>query len=154
MNTRTLKKKLEYKIPQIRLAIIQEKMIETFQIHTPGDIHEYAEPLKYLSEEHFVSFHLNTKNHIIGYHVVSHGTLTASLVHMREVFKAALLSNACTIIVAHNHPAGSLMPSAEDIATTKQLIKAGVILGVHVLDHIVVSINGIASIRERYPELW
>lgn len=154
MNTRSLKKELKYKIPQLKLALIREGKAETFQISSPDDIHHYAEPLKHMSEEHFVAFHLDARNHVIGYHVVSHGTLTASLVHPREVFKAALLSNSHAIIAAHNHPGGSLSPSDEDVKTTKQLIQAGRLLGVELLDHIVVSFKGITSIRELHPRLW
>jgi len=113
-----------------------------------------AEYLQFFSEEHFISFHIDAKNTIIGYHDISHGTLNASLVHPREVFKAALLTNAYGIIVAHNHPAGSLDPSREDLETTTQLIKAGALLGVNVIDHLIVSSNGMRSLRERYPELW
>jgi DNA repair protein RadC len=70
------------------------------------------------------------------------------------VFKAALISNCYAIIVAHNHPAGSMEASSEDISTTKQLIKAGKIMGVSVIDHIIVSSNGLTSLRETMPELW
>jgi DNA repair protein RadC len=76
------------------------------------------------------------------------------LVHPREVFKAALLANSHSLIVAHNHPAGSLTPSLEDIETTEVLIKAGKLLGVPVADHIIVSSNGIQSLRELRPGLW
>lgn len=154
MSTRKLKKDLQYRIPQIKLALIRERTAETFRINTPSDIHDYAEPLRHLAEEHFVSFHLDARNHIIGYHLVSQGTLTASLVHPREVFKAALLSNSHTLIVAHNHPGGSLTPSDDDVQTTKQLIEAGRLLGVELLDHIIVSYRGISSIREDLPNLW
>jgi DNA repair protein RadC len=85
---------------------------------------------------------------------VSHGTISASLVHPREVFKAALLSNAHTIIVAHNHPTGELTPSDEDLQTTEQLVKVGRLLGVSVLDHIIVSFRGIKSLREYHPDLF
>lgn len=154
MNTRKLRKELNYKIPQLKLALIRERQVETFQINTPSDIAEYVEPLKYMPEENFLSFHLDARNQLVGYAVVSHGTLTASLVHPREVFKGALLSNAHTLIVAHNHPAGSLAASREDLETTKQLISAGRILGVEVLDHIIVSHRGNTSIREMHPQLW
>ena len=106
------------------------------------------------AEEHFVSFHLNAKNEIVGFQIVSRGTVSASLVHPREVFKAALLANSYALIVAHNHPAGSLTPSPEDIETTEMLIKAGDLLNVKVIDHIIVSSNGIQSLRELRPALW
>jgi DNA repair protein RadC len=106
------------------------------------------------SEEYFIAFHLDAKNQVIGYQVVSHGTLTASLVHPREVFKAALLSNANAIIVAHNHPAGSLSPSQEDLSTTETLIKAGDLLGVKVMDHIIVGAVGLNSLRDTRSHLW
>lgn len=76
------------------------------------------------------------------------------LVHPREVFKAALLSNAFAIIVAHNHPSGIVEASSEDIATTKQLISAGKIMGVSVVDHCIVGFEKLNSLRESMPFLW
>jgi DNA repair protein RadC len=154
MNSRTLKNHLKYIVPEIRLALIKEPGVKPQSLGGPEDVERFVEPLKHYSEEHFVSFHLDAKNQVIGYQIVSHGTLTASLVHPREVFKAALLANSNAIIVAHNHPAGSLKASAEDISTTEILIKAGDILGVKVLDHIIVSHNGCVSLREMMPRLW
>lgn len=97
---------------------------------------------------------MNAKFQVTGYQIVSRGTLSASLVHPREVFKAALIANSYAIIVAHNHPGGSLDPSKEDIETTEQLIKAGQVLGVSVLDHVIVSSSGFQSLRESRFELW
>jgi DNA repair protein RadC len=155
MNTRTLKQHLKYKIPQIKLAIIREPGSQPLPaIRTPDDLEQYLEPMKHLSEEHFVALHLNTKNQISGYHVVSHGTVSASLVHPREVFKAALLSNAYCIVVAHNHPAGSTEPSREDLETTKQLVAAGRLIGVQILDHLIVTYKAVSSIRESHPHLF
>lgn len=105
-------------------------------------------------EEHFVAFHLDAKHQVIGYHIVSHGTVSASLVHPREVFKAALLANSHAVLIAHNHPAGSLTPSPEDIEVTETLIKAGDLMGVKVIDHIIVSSNGLSSLRETRGYLW
>lgn len=101
-----------------------------------------------------MAFHLDAKNQVIGYHVVSHGTVSASLVHPREVFKAALLANSHALIVAHNHPAGSLTPSDEDIDVTRTLIKVGQLMGINVIDHIIVSSNGLCSLRETRGYLW
>jgi DNA repair protein RadC len=154
MNSRVLKRHLKYIVPEIRLALIREPGAKPLALGGPEDLEKFVEPLKHYSEEHFVSFHLDCKNQVIGYHSVSHGTVTNSLVHPREVFKAALLANSNAIIVAHNHPTGSLTPSDEDIQVTETLIKAGEILGVRVLDHIIVSSNGLASLREMRPLLW
>lgn len=154
MNKRALKNHLKYIVPEYKLALIKESGIEPKVVRTPDDVERVLEPLKHYSEEHFVSLHLDGKHQVVGYQIVSRGTLTASLVHPREVYKAAILSNSFALIVAHNHPAGSLKPSAEDIGTTETLIKAGKILGVSLLDHLVVSSNGFTSIRETRPELW
>lgn len=154
MNSRTLKKHLKYIVPEMRLALIKEPGAKPVPIGCPDDLDKFVEPLKHYSEEHFVAFHLDAENQVIGYHIVSHGTVSASLVHPREVFKAALLANSCAIIVAHNHPAGSLSPSSEDIETTETLIKAGKLLGVSVIDHLIVSSNGSCSLRETRPHLW
>ena len=155
MNTRALKKHLKYTIPQIRLAIVREPASRPLPaICTPDDVEHYLAPMKLLSEEHFVSLHLNAKNQVLGYHVVSHGTVSASLVHPREVFKAAILNNASSIIVAHNHPGGSTDPSPDDIRTTRQIVDAGRLLDVRVIDHVIVTYKEIVSIRESHPNLF
>ena len=155
MTKTRLKKHLRYIVPEIRLALIKEPCSKKPQaINHPGDIEQFVEPLKHYSEEHFVSLHLDARQHVTSFHIVSHGTLSASLVHPREVFKAALLANSHSIIVAHNHPSGSEEPSGDDIETTEKLIAAGKLLGVNVIDHIIVTSNGIYSLREYYPNLW
>lgn len=153
MNSRTLKKHLRYIVPQIRLALIKEPG-EPMELKQPDDLARFVEPLKYYAEENFVSFHLDAKNQVTGYHIVSHGTVSSSLVHPREVFKAALLNNSNALIVAHNHPAGTLTPSPEDLDVTETLIAAGKILGVSVLDHVIVTTKGITSLRETHGYLW
>lgn len=154
MNSRTLKNHLKYIVPEMRLALIKEPGGKPQEIRCPDDIERFVEPLKFYAEENFVSFFLDAKNQVMGYHIVSRGTVSSSLVHMREVFKAALLANSSAIIVAHNHPAGSLTPSSEDIEVTETLIKAGALMGISVIDHIIVSSNGLSSLRETRPHLW
>lgn len=154
MNTRNLKKHLKYIVPEIRLALIKEPGKKPLPVFCPSDIGKFVEPLRHYAEEHFVSFFLNCRNEITGYTIVSHGTVSASLVHPREVFKAAVLANSHGIIVAHNHPGGSLTASPEDIETTETLIAAGKIMGISVIDHIIVSSNGLSSLRETRPQLW
>ena len=88
--------------------------------------------------EHFVTLMLDVKNKLIGIHTVSIGTLNAAIISPREVFKAAIIANACSIILGHNHPSGDVTPSPEDLQVTETLKKAGAILDIEVLDHIIV----------------
>ena len=152
--TRTLKRHFRYIIPQYRLVLVKEPGIKPTKITDPISFHHFVQPLAHYSEEHFIAFHLDVQHQVIGYHEVSKGTLSASLVHPREVFKAALLSNAYAIIVAHNHPSGSVTPSREDIETTKQLIAAGKLMGISVVDHCIVSSESMCSLRETEHQLW
>lgn len=95
------------------------------------ELHERA-------EESFYIFTLDVKNRINGIFEVSRGSLNASIVHPREVFKRALLQNANSIILLHNHPSGDPKPSQEDVDITNRLIESGDLLGIRVLDHIII----------------
>lgn len=150
--------KLSYGLPQLRLYLVSEET-KNFKMHPilrPNQAAQLLAPLRHAPEEHFVSLHLNAKHELIGLHEVSHGTLSASLVHPREVYKAALLANSFAILVCHNHPSGSeLTPSQEDFATTKQLLAAGNLLGVTLVDHLIVGpTSSFFSFRENHPQLW
>jgi DNA repair protein RadC len=81
---------------------------------------------------------LNTKQHLLCVHEVSRGSLDSTIVHPREVFKAAVLASAATIALAHNHPSGDPTPSHDDIALTARLINAGAMMGISVIDHIII----------------
>ena len=96
--------------------------------------------------EKMVVLTLSTKNFVNAAHVVSVGALDASIVHPREIFKLAVLSNAAAIVIAHNHPSGDTTPSRADIAVTERLVKAGEILGIAVLDHLIIG-TGYRSLR-------
>lgn len=82
---------------------------------------------------------LNTKNNVIAVHRCHIGSLNSSIVHPREVFKSAILNNAASVIVAHQHPSGDKTPSTEDMNVTKRLVEAGRLLRIEVLDHLVVN---------------
>lgn len=97
------------------------------------------------TEEYFNILCLNAKGLPVGIHEVSHGELSLTPVHPREVFKRALLNNASSIVLNHNHPSGNHAPSKEDKELTKRLRAAGKIIGVTVLDHIITSSNGYFS---------
>lgn len=125
---------------------------ETATIKTPQECYEAAKRLLELHEEpeeHFCIICLNVKNKVVGVHTISVGTLNTSLVHPREVFKAAMLNNASAIILLHNHPSGDPEPSLEDTTTTQRLVSAGEIMGIKVLDHVIVGDGRYVSLRER-----
>jgi DNA repair protein RadC len=92
---------------------------------------------------------LNTKNHIISIQEISVGSLTASIVHPREVFETAVKHHAASMILIHNHPSGDPTPSREDIAVTERLVKAGKVMDIPVLDHVILGNNRFASLKER-----
>ncbi len=98
-------------------------------------------------EEHFMIMYFDTRNKLIN-EEVSVGTLNASLVHPREVFKKAIKDNVAQIIIAHNHPSGDFKPSEEDISTTKRLIEAGKLVGISVIDHLILTSDKYFSFKE------
>lgn len=100
-------------------------------------------------KEHFLLFAMNNKNRLIGYKVISTGSLTASLVHPREVFRAAIFLDAAAIIFAHNHPSGDPAPSNEDIDITKRLKECADVFGIRVLDHIVIGAERFFSFNDK-----
>lgn len=100
-------------------------------------------------KEYFVALYLDACHRVMFREVVSIGTLTASLVHPREVFAPALTRGAAALIVAHNHPSGDPEPSREDRETTRRLVECGRILGIPILDHVIIGTRGYFSFRER-----
>ena len=100
-------------------------------------------------KEHFVILALNNKNRVNGFKVISTGSLTASLVHPREVWRSALSLCAAAVVFVHNHPSGDPAPSAEDQDITRRLKETGDVLGIRVLDHVVLGNNGAFSFSER-----
>jgi DNA repair protein RadC len=154
VSSRMIKNHMKYIVPQMKLVLIRESGPEPIVITSADSIGQFVEPLRHSSEEYFIAFHLDCKLRVTGFHEVSHGTLSASLVHSREVFKAALLNNSHAIIVAHNHPSGIEDASKEDIETTKRLIAGGELLGVQVIDHVIVTASSLYSLRENYSHLW
>ena len=119
-------------------------------IHGPEDAARFASPyFQQESREHFAVLLLNTKNHVLGLRTVSIGSLTASIVHPREVFELAVTHHAAAIILLHNHPSGDPSPSSEDVAVTRRLVKAGKVMDIPVLDHVIIGNGCFASLKER-----
>ncbi len=120
------------------LSLPTVRETSTEQCTTPEDVVRQFDELKQSAQECFVSLTLNTKNHIIDKHLISLGTLNASLAHPREIFRPAITDGAAAIIVAHNHPSGDPTPSPEDIRMTRQIVEAGKIIEIPVIDHIII----------------
>lgn len=131
-------------------------------VRVPMEGHPYREPLRQAVDiyrvfseevatwdrERFLAVLLDARHRIIGLEEVAVGTLTAALVHPRELFKAAILANAHALVLIHNHPSGDPDPSSEDIALTKRLVDAGEIIGIKVIDHIVIGDRCYSSFSE------
>jgi DNA repair protein RadC len=142
------------KIAEIKAAIElgrrhQKPSLAGASFCSSGDVVSYYQPrMKDLKKEMFRCALLDTKNKIIRDEVVSVGSLTASLVHPRETFKAAIRESAAAVIFIHNHPSGDIKPSQEDILLTRRLVQAGEVLGIQVLDHIIIGDGSHFSFRD------
>lgn len=131
-----------------RLA--RARMSDTVTIRSPLDaVDVLSEQLRYLQKEHFVCLFLNTKNHIIAQETLSIGSLNASIVHPREVFRAAIKCSSASIVCAHNHPSGDPTPSPEDISITSRLVEAGHVIGIEVIDHVIIGDGNYISLKEQ-----
>ena len=135
-----------------RVNDVQRKAIKS--IRNPGDAIAYFNFLKDRPQEEMWVLLLNTKHHIIGSKQVSVGTINATLVEPREVFKPAISRLAAAVIVAHCHPSGDCSASPEDRSTTQRLAKSGQLLNIQLLDHIIIGKYGSCSLRENTPQLF
>ena len=135
----------------VRIALVKERplLYEGQRLTAPHQIQAaFQELLGDVDREYFLAFMLDGKNRISSCNVVSIGSLNQAIVHPREVFKAAILSNAAAIIIAHNHPSGDTTPSREDREITRRLKEVGDMIGIRVLDHIIVGDNSYLSFTE------
>lgn len=118
-------------------------------IRNAEDAVKMATPsLREQNKEVFIGLYVGTKNRLLKKEVISIGSLDKSIVHPREVFKPAIEEMSAGVVVLHNHPSGDPVPSEEDIETTRELKKAGELLGIPLLDHIIVGKNRYISMRE------
>ena len=139
-------------IPKVQVSMVKEIYVNNPAYRCSEDVanSEIVEKeLRGSDREKFICVHFNTQNQIISYEVVSMGSLTCSIVHPREVFKAAILANAASVLFMHNHPSGNTEPSIDDIEATKRLCKAGSILGINVLDHLIITTADYLSFRQK-----
>jgi DNA repair protein RadC len=129
---------------------VARKKAELLTIRSPQDAAGYLMELLSLDQqEKFFCLYLNTKNQVVYEKAVFIGSLNASIVHPREVFKEAFKWSAASIIVSHNHPSGDPSPSREDISVTKRLVEAGELLGIECLDHLIIGDGQFVSLKEK-----
>lgn len=132
-----------WEAPVFRLELVKERTLSAPVITSPADVAALlAGYLGRCDREHFVVVMLSAANQVIGISTVSVGSLTATIVNARETFKAAILANARSIVVAHNHPSGNLEPSREDVAVSKGLADAGKLLDIPILDSLIIGHDG------------
>ncbi len=118
-------------------------------INTSKDVVKLLKPeLSFLKREHFLGLYLDSRNCLLKKETVSIGGLNTSIVHPREIFKVAIQESANSVIVVHNHPSGNPKPSRDDVDITKKLVKAGDIVGISLLDHIILGENSYVSMAE------
>ena len=134
---------------ELARRIAGRRLSEGTPFRDPADVFAHFHPqLRDAAQERFAIVLLDGRHRVLREEVISLGTLTASLVHPREVFRPALRASAAGLILVHNHPSGDPTPSNEDRQVTERLAAAGELLGVRVLDHVIVAERGYCSLRE------
>ena len=137
-------------IVSIKMVNVSSFLYQTCTISSPKDAYEMIkDQLQDLDREQFIIACLNTKNEPTNISVVSVGTLNKAIVHPREVFKTAILSNAASIMAFHNHPSGETTPSQQDIQLTNRLYEAGELLSIKLLDHLIIGDGTVTSLKEK-----
>lgn len=123
---------------------------DRFIVRSPEDGAEFVmEEMRTLKQEHFVTLFLNTKNQIIHQQTIFIGSLNASIVHPREIYREAVKRSAASIICVHNHPSGDPTPSQEDIHVTRRLVESGKMIGIELLDHLIIGDRTFVSLKEK-----
>jgi DNA repair protein RadC len=146
----------EAKVAQLKAALELGRRVlaaspeQRYQVRSPADAANLLLlDMAFLEQEQLRVLLLNTKNQVVGSSTVYQGSLNASVVRVGELFSDAVRQNCASIIVAHNHPSGDPTPSQEDVAVTREVIQAGTLLDIEVLDHLVIGRNQFVSLRER-----
>jgi DNA repair protein RadC len=146
---------IERRIPMYHVALVRDESVpyesEPLEVNTPEQVAAICADLRGLDREAFEVLCLSTKNRLLARVNVSLGSLNASIVHPREVFKAAIIANAASVVLVHVHPSGLPDPSGADVQLTRRLCRAGDVLGIEILDSVVLGggdTTAICSMRE------
>ncbi len=135
---------------ELARRLLKEQPEEAYQVRSPADVANLLRlEMSALEHEQFRVLLLDTKNRMIQDHKLYDGTVNTSLVRVAEVFREAVRQNAAAVVVVHNHPSGDPVPSREDIRLTTEIVRAGKLLDIDVLDHVVVATRGFISLREK-----
>jgi len=135
---------MNWQVVQAQLPMVKEA--QAVRITNTKAVADICTDIINLAQECFQVLTLNSKNDLIDRHLITLGLADACLIHPREVFRSAILDNAAAIVCIHNHPSGDPTPSAEDIRITRQLVQAGKIVDIKVLDHVIIGRpNGISQ---------
>ena len=122
--------------------------------HSPEPLYAMLEPFRNRAQEHIILITMDARSRVIGVHTITIGTVNACLIHPREIFRQAIADNAVSIIIAHNHPSGDATPSGADKEVTSKLYKAGEIIGIALLDHLIIGSKKNCSLRESHAHLF
>lgn len=126
----------------------QKKEGRAVFIRTPKQVFEYLKEMGGHTKEHLRGLYLNSRYQVIHDETISIGSLTSSVIHPREIFQPAIEHSAVAVIIAHNHPSGNLSPTNSDIAVTRQIMEAGSVLGIELLDHLIIAGDRYFSIMD------
>lgn len=135
-------------------VLIPENLVRESRVNNCIEASNHFAPLRGMLVESVSIITLDANNGFIAYHLITKGILNSSQAHPREIFRQAILDNACSIIMAHNHPSGNLVPSESDLKITEQVYKAGKIIGISLTDHLIITVSDVVSIRSSYPGLF
>jgi len=128
---------------------VSERTAPDIKVTMPGDLFPLLNKYASKRQEHFLVVTLGGTQNVLRLHLVSVGILNRTLIHPREIFYRAIKDNAHALILVHNHPSGDLNPSREDREATERLVKAGQLMGIQVLDHLIISKAGYYSFKEK-----
>lgn len=134
---------------ELSKRVSSQVLFSTLQISNPSCVAEYMnKKIGNKQQEHFVVLFLDTKHHLIKEETIFIGSLNNSVIHAREIFKAAIANSSAKIMLVHNHPSKVCIPSEQDIKVTARLLEAGKLVGIEILDHIIVGGNSYFSFKE------
>jgi DNA repair protein RadC len=135
---------------EIGRRFYERNSLDLTVVRNAKDVYEYLQDMHNLPKEHLRGLYLNSHNRVIHDEVISIGTINSNIIHAREVFRPAIQYNAAAIILAHNHPSNIATPSTQDLEITNQLVKAGKMLGINILDHVIITKSTYISINAQY----